>query len=387
MFTVRRATPTSGSLAAKLAQAPVEAGAPTNTSAGVPRVAQGAQVLRSRLRDALPRGQFKAYDTPRSVALGISQLHRSYHSSSSHLLQAVNRCVSMIDQAFSTRDMRKFDAAYAGLQAIQNDVKDEQQARMAHRDAMSALFALSQDSDHLLAAVLNYRVDTMEKLADFFGLDDSLKTIPEALEGRCNLDPGECLALSLYSVREKYMSIGPEVFRAVNALDRASLPSAVETLKFLTQPLQSGMEKLPSVNGAQLRRGMKIGNQGDIDTLKDAKIQFAAGKLLHSGTPTTGSLTAAYPGNVVLLVQSSAKASRLKDTSAFNYGGADQPEATFLPGTRFQVIRADEKIVPNRWVYADLNVASSGRTWSDYVGKPVLVVQATEVVGETDLRP
>jgi hypothetical protein len=285
-----------------------------------------------------------------------------------------------MDRVFVSRDMNQFDGIYKALDAMKDDVKDDPAARVDHRDALSALMALSQDAAPLLEAVLHKDVDSMEALAKHFDLDDDLKTLPPSLEGICQLKPNECLALSLYSVRKERMGLGPEVFRAVNALDRVPLPAAAQALQFLTEPLASGMAKLPELNGVQLRRGMQIGKPGDGVAWSDAKARFAVGEALDLGAPTTGSLAAAYPGNVVLVVQSAAHGSRLRDTSAFSYVGELQKEATFLPGTRLQITRAAEMTVPKAWAQSDQTVASSGRAWSTLEGRPVLVVQAKEVV-------
>jgi hypothetical protein len=307
---------------------------------------------------------------------------RGYGTSPGHttaLQQVIADQVARLDQVFVSGDMNQFDEIYQALDAMKDAVRADPAARVDHRDAMSALMALSQDAAPLLEAVLHEGVDSMEALAEHFDLDDDLKTLPSSLEGICQLDPDECLALSLYSVRKEHMGLGPEVFRAVNALDRVPLPAAAQALQFLTEPLASGMAKLPELNGVQLRRGMQIGEPGDMGALSDAKAQFAAGETLDLGAPTTGSLTAAYPGNVVLLVQSAAKDSSLKDTSAFSYVGDLQKEATFMPGTRLQITRADEMRVPKEWAQADQTVASSDRTWGTREGQPVLVVQAKEV--------
>lgn len=302
-------------------------------------------------------------------------------NNTAELQQKIADQVALLDQVFVSGDMNQFDEIFKALDAMKSEVETDPAARIAHRDAMSALMALSQDAPRLLEAVLHKGVNSMETLADHFDLDNHLRELPPSLEGICQLDPDECLALSLYSVRHRFMSIGSEVFRAVNALDRVPLPAAAQALQFLTEPLASGMAKLPELNGVQLRRGIQIGEHGDTLALSDAQAQFAAGETLHLGAPTTGSLRAAYPGNVVLFVRSAAQDSRLRDTSAFSYVGELQQEATFLPGTRLRIDRADQWEVPSDWERHDQTVASSGRSWSGLQGMPVLMVQASEVAG------
>lgn len=422
MFQARRASSTLGPLAHQLARATLEPGAQANQAMGAglvasegmgpgaarsdqgalplaPRpggAASGSQSLTGRgPRAGVPGGRLNpglsAGGTGPFDALAMDRLPpvlnssvRGYGTSPGHttaLQQVIADQVALLDQVFVSGDMKQFDEIYEALDAMKDAVRADPAARIDHRDAMSALMALSQDAAPLLEAVLHDGVDSMEALAEHFDLDDDLKTLPSSLEGICQLDPDECLALSLYSVRKERMPLGPEVFRAVNALDRVPLPAAAQALQFLTEPLASGMAKLPELNGVQLRRGMQIGEPGDMGALSDAKAQFAAGETLDLGAPTTGSLTAAYPGNVVLLVQSAAQGSSLKDTSAFSYVGDLQKEATFMPGTRLQITRADEMRVPKEWAQADQTVASSDRTWGAREGQPVLVVQAKEVLG------
>ena len=294
------------------------------------------------------------------------------------LLRAVAAELARMDQAFQQRDLKLLDVAGHALSQMDGQHSPDPAARAAHRDALATAVALGNDAQQLLEAVF-VGVDTMAKLQAHFELPEHLMQTPAALSGRCQLSPHECMALSLYSVRDKQASpIAPEVFRALNAVMRNDMPAGQQRLAFLAAPLREGMRKLPAVHDTELRRGLQIGPPRDAQTLQDLKAQFRPGQHIALGAPTTGSAIAAYPGNVVTLIHSAKLGSQLRDTSAFSYAHG-QKEMTFLPGTRVAVTGCEERTVPPEWAKADALVASSGRAWGDRIDEQVLVVRMREL--------
>jgi hypothetical protein len=302
-------------------------------------------------------------------------MHRSAPAASP-LVRAVLAEVTRMDHAFAQRDFAAVDRAGMALNALREEAAADPSARAAHRDAMAVALALGNDAPDLLRAVFG-GVNTIEKLAERFGLPEDWQHMPSELEGRCQLSPEECLALSAYSVRSPHEEAAPQVFRALNAVMRADMPAAQQGLKFLSDPLLAGMEKLPPLPATELRRGLQIGARNDATVLPDLKAQYQPGQQLRMPNINTGSREAAYPGNAVLLMNSAATDTRLRDTSSFSYA-EDQREASFLPDTAFKVASCTEQTVPDQWKQADRLVESSGRTWGDRVGEPVLVIRLDE---------
>ncbi len=284
-----------------------------------------------------------------------------------------------MDQAFRQRDFKLLDAAGMALSRIDGQHSADPVARAAHRDALATAVALGNDAPELLEAVFG-GVDNLSKLQQHFDLPDSWRRMPESLAGRCQLSADQCLALSLYSVREnpRFAPVAPQVFRALHAVMRSDMQAAQQGLAFLAAPVREGMDKLPAMNNAELRRGLQIGLRGDTQTLQDLKHQYQPGQQMHLASPTTGSAVAAYPGNVVKLIHSANQNSGLRDTSAFSYAQG-QKEMTFMPGSRVAVTGCEERTVPPEWQRSDHLIESSGRSWGERVGEPVLMVKMQEL--------
>lgn len=284
----------------------------------------------------------------------------------------------MLDEAFRQGDRAIFGQTMRVSSELSLRVSDTE-ARAALDRVRVIARLLSSDGEFgaptLADTVLAKGVVSMEALQKSLGLPQRLAELPPALQGRCTLDAPECIALSLYSARESQPRCN--TFGVVNAVMRADLGAAQDRLRFLLEPLFSGMAKLPALPNSELRRGLLVGRGGTPD-IQAFERQHPKGAAVTMPGPSTGSRLAAYPGNVVLLMHSASEGTRLRDTSAFSSASA-QREATFLPGTRFEVRNLETRTVPAEWQQADPIVASSGRRWADRKGAQVLLATLKEL--------
>jgi hypothetical protein len=369
--------PAAGTAANAAAEAANMAGQPAalarrpKAGAASPSLAQrgpGPASLASRTSGAGPTLPFAASALQQR---GAHQLT----TGAEQVTQDVREQVALMNRAFQQQDRKMLDNAGKELSTLGDKAASHPEARVAHREALAVAISLGNGAPDVLEAVFD-GINTVQGLADRLDVDDGWAELPDQLKGRCELKPDECMALSMYSVREKHAPGAPQVFRAVNAVMRSEMPAAQECLKFVSDPLVAGMKKLPALPNTELRRGLLI-TPHDKSTLADLAAQYQVGKEVRLPSISTGSREAAYPGNVVFLMRSAAEDTRLRDTSAFSYV-PEQKEASFLPGTTFKVKSCQEQQVPKEWARADHLVESSGRKWGDRVGQPVLVVVLQE---------
>jgi hypothetical protein len=321
------------------------------------------------------------------AALRTQALQRASHSQAAGASAAIAAELSKLDAVFAG------DASAGGTTAAREAIDQacwaildmqaqSPQDRLALNDARAAALAFMGDARQLTDALISGEAHSMASLAEVMNIDcdlDDLRSPPPGLE-TCKLSGDESLALSLYSVRSelKWTANANQVFRAVNTAMRMDVPEAKNKLRFLIDPLVSGMAKLPAANGQTVYRGLNVANMDDTEALQAQQQQFADAKEVSLPAPSPASCRAAYPGNVVFIMKSAEKNSQLRDTSEFNYV-SEQEERTFLPGTRFRVASTQLATVPKKYGLYDAIVASSNRTWSERVGKPLLWVALEEV--------
>ncbi len=297
--------------------------------------------------------------------------------------------MKLVDEGFRQSNAKLVDLAHVELNVFYAKTAAPA-ARAALEKAKTAAKVMGSGSMNSLCfrverslprGVLSGDIQSMNDLAHYFGLQDRLLVLPEELQGRCNLSAEECLALSLYSGRQR--GLGSTFFTTINTVIRADLPCAKQKLEFLLKPLISGMKKLPALPGAALHRGLLVGDGGRA-SLSMVKSDYQLGQQIRFAAPSVGSLVSAYPGNVVLQMTSATADTQLRDTSAF-HGYPEAKEASFLPGTKFEVVGSEVIAVPEAWAAADATIGYCGRLWSDRVGRPTLIVRLQEQ--PADLSP
>jgi hypothetical protein len=323
-----------------------------------------------------------------AALLRMQSVRRAAHgAAAAPASAAIAQSMSRIDHAFghhtSDADQHKaLDAIEDSLRTLQQLPRDnaDPKTRLDLHRATGAALAFGRDAPDLTEAVVKGEVKSMAALREM--MDDSLITRqldspPPETKG---LTPDESMALGLYSVRltpSSETKIAPQVFRAVNTAMGMDMPQAKEKLQFLIDPLTSGMNKLPALNGATLFRGMVVADADDKEALREMAKQFQPGESVTLPAPTPGSQKAGYPGNLLFVMQSAADHSRLRDTSAFSYAKGQQ-EGTFLPGTSFKVVSSALTTVDESFAKSDPLVESSGRSWGNAVGKPLVLVTLQE---------
>jgi hypothetical protein len=319
------------------------------------------------------------------LPVAASQHHAAMRQAMGKLdYPAVNAAaLKLIDEAFKQKDITLIDLAHIELDVLYAKTADPlkravlRQARAAAQLMGSASWdaASIHSPPHLARSVLMGEINTAEDVLQHFQLSEQLLEPPELLKGRCHLTPQECLALSLYSGRQR--GLGNTVFLTLNTVMRANLKEAKQKLGFLLNPLLSGMHKLPALVNESLRRGIVFGD-GGAQGIAHAKTQYQVGQHVEFSAPSTGSRVAPYPGNVVFMMSSAPAATRLRDSSAFHCRAAVL-EGNFLPGAQFTVTDCEELTVPKEWASEDQVIAESGRQWRHRVGRPALVVHLEEV--------
>lgn len=404
-----RAWLTAGTRVAQALAEGQAAGATSNAAgAGRPHPSQGAGPPRrpstgaGSVTLAAPSGS--AQSTHRAqlglAALRAQAQQRASHSHASGASAAIAAELAKIDAAFSGRaSPARLQAALEAIDRADIDLSQMQapdlspQDRLAQREARMASLAFLNDAAPLVDAVISGEVHSMASLdevaADQLNRErvDALRTSPPGLEP-CGLSADENMALGLYSAREdlNLLPIGRGVFRAVNTAMRMDKPEAKDKLQFLIDPLTSGMQKLPAADGQTVYRGLLVADPDDKDALAVLQQQLQSGQELTLPAFTSASQGSGYPGNLLFVMKSADEDSQLRDTSKFNYVEAQQ-ERTFLPGTRFRIASSELSSVPKHYGEHDARVESSGRTWSERVGKPLLVVTLEEVPADERTKP
>jgi hypothetical protein len=401
-----------------LSQAPASANA-AETAATTPQqqeaAATQAHALASQRRplaagtSAAPSAAQMAQRTQIGLAaMRQQEARREMHSQASAADAAFDATLkteqARLDSAFSrpatpaggAAAMRDLHEAASALQQANIDGRHAApQTRLQLHDAALAAQAFADDASVLTEGIVSGEVHSMASLTHFMkdsdmrNFDhavDALRVPPEGLE---HLSADESMAIGLYSGRMQpnEVPLSQEVFRSINTAMRMNLPEAEGKLGFLIEPLTSGLEKLPAANGETVWRGLRVAGIGDADDA-DAKLplralqqQWRNAGVITMPAPSSASASqAAYAGNVVLRMQSAERDSRLRDTSMFNHQ-AQQQERTFLPGTRFRVLSAEMSAVTSHYAKQD-HAATSGHSWAERVGKPVLVVTLQEVPPE-----
>ena len=301
--------------------------------------------------------------------------------------QVAASALGLVDEGFRQGNVKLIDLAHVELnvfyaktaapsaRALLDHAKTA--AQVMGSGSMNSLYLSAERS--LPRGILSGEISSMSDLASYFPLSDQLVELPNDLQGRCNLSPDECLALSLYSGRQR--GLGSTFFMTINTVMRTDLPVAKQRLDFLLSPLMSGMMKLPTLPNAELRRGLLVGD-GGVRGMTSAKAEYRLDSPIQFSAPSVGSLVAAYPGNVVLQMVSTSNDTQLRDSSAF-HGYPAAREGSFLPGAPFKVVRCEVIKVPKEWMAADETVGYCGRLWRHRVGQPVLVVRLKETPADT----
>lgn len=253
------------------------------------------------------------------------------------------------------------------------------------RDQLVALQDLLwgiRDGQALLAAASAGGPVTPMQLARQFGLSPDAASHSAVADGAAPLQLPERMALSIYSVNGQVQMLREPVlsraFHAINAALRHDLPEMQWALQGLTQPLLSGLERLPTVQ-EPVMRGLWLPGPDAFAAVAD---RMKPGATIDTSDILTGSREAPYPGQVVLTMTPLAEGSRARDTSAFSYA-EEQREAAFAPGARFSVTSA-EHFEPGRKGDAKLDLsdaltASSGRSWQALDGQPLLKIALQEL--------
>ncbi len=376
--------------AAELSQAASQAGAAADATGRVaasklsplqarpPRfggaVAGPAWAMGSMLRSALPgRSASTLTATPARLAQ-----------------QTIATAKKDIDAALRTGNLSLVDKAGHALSPLVTDRTLDPGIRLEAASQLNVANAFGIDARELMAHVTTGTAtlpDLMRKFDMSEHQIEALSKPPESLAGQIHLTPNECLALSLYSVRERGMETGSQVFRAVNTAMLAQLPKTRQQLDFIIAPLQSGMAKLPPLDGQKMSRGLQIGGMSDAELVRAHGKAFQPGSQVTMNAMQSGSRMGPYPGNVILRMKAAASGSALRDTSAFNYEGESQNEAGFLPGATFKVEHAATQKVQPSWTENDHRIASSGRAWANHVGAEVLVIDLQEVAARSGSAP
>jgi len=226
---------------------------------------------------------------------------------------------------------------------------------------------------------------TPMQLADHYGLDAAAASASEVRPGAAPLTQQESMALSLYSVNAQVQMLREpalsRAFHVVNTALRHQQPEMQWAVQGLTQPLLSGMERLPAVPDEAVLRGLWLPGPDALAVVQD---RMKPGAQFNTTDVWTGSREAPYPGQVVFVIQPlpDAALTQARDTSAFSYA-AEQREAAFTPGARFEV-KDVERFEPGRKEGAGIDLsgaqtASSGRSWQTLDEQPLLKVTLQEV--------
>lgn len=226
---------------------------------------------------------------------------------------------------------------------------------------------------------------TPMQLADHYGLDAAAASASEVRPGAAPLTQQESMALSLYSVNAQVQMLREpalcRAFHVVNAALRHQQPEMQWAVQGLTQPLLSGMERLPAIPDEAVLRGLWLPGPDALAVVQD---RIKPGAQFNTTDVWTGSREAPYPGQVVFVIQPlpDAALTQARDTSAFSYA-AEQREAAFTPGARFEV-KDVERFEPGRKGGAGIalsgaQTASSGRSWQELAEQPLLKVTLQEV--------
>jgi hypothetical protein len=259
--------------------------------------------------------------------------------------------------------------------------------RAAERDPLVALQDLlwgMRDGQLLLSWAASCGPVTPLQLADHFGLHASDAGDSPVAAGAQPLTASERMALSLYSVSDAvHMSRQPVLTRAfhlINVSLRHPRPELAAALQGMVGPLLSGLKRLPPAPLEPVLRGLWLLSPEALATQCD---HLVAGARICTDALWTGSREAPYPGQVVFTIHPMADGARTgaRDTSAFSYAHV-QREVTFVPGTRFEVTSVQlcepgGKRPPGLNV-SDTLAASSGRTWRELRGQPLLAVGLKE---------
>lgn len=251
-----------------------------------------------------------------------------------------------------------------------------------HVVALQDLLWGVRDGQALLAAASAGGPVTPMQLARQFGLSADAASHSPVAEGAAPLELPERMALSLYSVNSQVQMLREPVlsraFHAINAALRHDQPEMQWALQGLTQPLLSGLARLPAVQ-EPVMRGLWLPGPDALAAVAD---RMQPGATIDTKEILTGSREAPYPGQVVFTMTPLAQGTKARDTSAFSYA-EEQREAAFAPGARFAVASA-EVFEPGRKGEAKLDLsdaltASSGRSWQALRDQPLLKVALQEL--------
>jgi len=257
----------------------------------------------------------------------------------------------------------------------------------AQRDgylAQQDLLWAARDGQMLLAWASARGPATPLQLARHFGLDANAASAAPVAPGAAALTAQERMALSLYSVnaqvRMMHLRALGRAFHIINAALRHQHRQMQWALQGLIGPLLSGLRRLSAVT-EPVMRGLWLPGPDALASLRD---RLQPGARFTTTDLWTGSRQAAYPGHVVFRIQPlpNARATQARDTSAFSYA-SEQREATFVPGTRLEVLSA-QLFEPHAKQDSNLDLsdaltASSGRSWNALEGQPLLKVKLREL--------